>query len=694
MSKVSQDLPLAYSSDPFSQATLALGTGVFAPRQSFSAQIHQLCHNYYSCNPADCTSPHCKYYSSRTSSSSSSVSCLSLTGSRSNSTSSLSSDCWDSRPSSLYDEAYPQPDMTTTSVRPPISISCTADLVCKDADTPKVSFSALPFEIRSLIAQECLQADAFHLCLTSKAFYESTVSRLYQCIVFDSAHRHFNKEISYKRLKPSSASRAKHDKRDNYFSFTSVRTVGGLRGCMRALKTDDTKAAYVRRFECLNSMDLPDLEIRAFVKEVFPRMPNLACLIWDASPEITVDLIEYLAHPEQMRTLSLDIALRNDPISRNITTMTFPMLTHLTLRPYLSSNFLVLLARMVANSPATLHNLRSLYLGRELHKTHEVGSGFAFASMNPQNAQGSRIVDDQAISSFFGTLLERCPGTKLKLRQLGLDGITVHCRDFEILDQCVDFHSTTHLYLAGTDMTGSEIEDMPHPQPQDTWTPRFLSYLSPKLVKLKQLEIDWSEAVVDTVPTFLSDLPRGLRSLSVKLRWNSSKAEHFSWEQLCFQYIDAIVAKHGLSLKQLALDAVEDMAFYDPFKAIPSTALINLCNCLHLTSLSIPAPSPPPQPGQALERLLGSLPRLRFFHLRNQHTKPYLGQNVSYLIEDWLRYKHIVESIMVAQLPSTALEFIKLENYVFDVRVRSQPAVIREGLLTWFDEKLFDPWEK
>lgn len=562
---------------------------------------------------------------------------------------------------------------------------------------PIASLVGLPFEIRALIARECLQADAFRLCLTCKDLYNSTVSRLYQCIVFDSAHRHFNKEFTYKRLKPSTidtnTDKFSHNDYDSrYFSYTSVRTVGGLRRCMKTLRMSKIKAGYVRRFECLNSMDLPDLEIRQFVKDVFPRMPNLAILVWDASPEITVDLIQQIARPEYIETLCLDLALRNDNISRSISQMTFPNLRHLTIRPYLSSKFLKLIAKMISNSQDTIRNLRALYLGRELHLSHEVGSGFAFASMNP--SQGP--VDDQAITSFFGTLLINTPEkTKLKLTHLGLDGVTVSGHsDFQILDEAVDLETIINLKLAGTDMTGFATDDDVRVNGADVNSVRFIQPLGPKLSKLQSLEIDWSEQFTNNVPRFFRDLKHGLQSLSVIIRSNTARSNNeVVWSEHCQSYVDAITTSHCHTLKQLAIDGIEEISFKDVYKPLPMKTLYTLQNCVNLTGLSVSAPSTSPESSEVVNKLLHSMCRLQFFHLRNNHTKPYLGQNVSYQIEDWIRYKHSVESFINAQLPSKALSYIKLEDHIFDVSIRGKPAVIREGLLRWFDENVFTPWE-
>ncbi|KAF5102417.1 hypothetical protein D0Z00_000344 [Geotrichum galactomycetum] len=461
---------------------------------------------------------------------------------------------------------------------------------------------------------------------------------------------------------------------------------------MKTLRADKVKAGYVRRFECLNSMDLPDLEIRQFVKDVFPRMPNLASLVWDASPEITVDLVQQIARPEYIETLCLDLALRNDKVSRSIAQMAFPNLRHLTIRPYLSSEFLVLIAKMVSNSSDTIKNLRALYLGRELHLSHEVGSGFAFASMNPSQSP----VDDQAIPAFFGTLLAKNPEKiKLRLTHLGLDGVSVNGgTDFQILDQAVELETITHLKLAGTDMIGFATEDEVRVNGADFNSVRFVQPLGPKLRKLQSLEIDWSEQFVNNVPDFFRDLKHGLQSLSVIIRSNIARSHSdMAWNQHCQSYVDSITMSHCRTLKQLAIDGVEEISFKDVYKPLPMRALLTMQDCVNLTGLSVSAPSPSPESNNAIDKILHCMSQLRFFHLRNNHTKPYLGQNVSYQIEDWIRYKHSVESFINAQLPSKSLSYIKLEDHVFDVSVRNKPAVIREGLLRWFDENVFTPWE-
>lgn len=661
-------LPFLYSHESYSQESLSLGSGVFKPRESFCQQVIQRCHNHArqctttrDCKNANTCLPDIEDLATR------------YNDSCSISSSSLSSGSDD-------DE---EDDSGTLE-------SCTMTATESDNATSHLGLDSLPFEIRQIIAQECLQADAFHLSLTCKALYQSTIQRLYQCIIFDSSHRHFNKELSSSRLQPALKG---EEGIARYFSYTSVRTVGGLRTCIRALRSPE-KAALVRRFELLAATDLPDLEIRMFVAESFPLMKNLGILVWGDSlaPELSVNMLMNLASPEKVQTLCLDHLS-----CTGMEDMRFEGLRRLSVRPFTGSAGLRSIAQMISNSKSTVTNLTSLYLGREIRKNQEVGSGFAFTSINPAAGPGTTTLEDDTMQAFFGTISRYHPGHKLRLTQLGLEGVTVQLADFATMDKCVDFGFITHLNLVGVDTTHSRRE---HNNEDLHRGPRFLPSLGSKLNRLESLQIEWSESYRDTVPELLCSL-QGLRSLSVKIRWNKTKAEYLDWPTLSTNYTAAI-ALHANTLKQLALDAVEEVPFYDPSKDIPACALIPLQALMRLEALSIAVPSPHSSvtASRTLAQLLANLPALRFFHLRNHSTKPYLGQPSSYLLEDWLRYKQTVEyfisnqELAIKDKEQKGLEFIKLEEYVFDVRERKGPPVIREGLMRWFDEQVFEPWEQ
>lgn len=709
---------------------------------------------------------------------------------------------------------------------------------------PRITLDALPFEIRHLVAQQCLQADAFRLCLTCKSLYQSSVSRLYQCIIFDSSNKHFNKEVRYKRLRPrsdlssSSYSSAAaptaiplsaspcsistfasdtsmtstgledhdndDDENEHYFSYTSVHTVGGIRRCIRSLAKDPSKASYIRRFEVLNGVDIPDFEIRQFLERSLPAMRNLAILVWNAAPLLTVDLLEPLTRGP-IETLSLNMrfhrASDDHGTTAKLASLVFPHLRKLTIQPFLSSEFLPLVAKMISNSPETMHNLQWLHLGRNGDRASSGDPFFAFASMDPQgvitpagaggpvgNALGvmggrddvpdrmtrgrafwnlDSQLDDQCIPAFFSSLRQyvneaatalssastastfftnplsmamyRYYGsTKLQLSYLGLTGVMVRGHeDFRLLEQCVELATVSRLNLSGVDSYNAAIDGLPpndSPEGQDSrgraLVPGFLPNMAERLVTLTSLAIDWSENGRDTVPQFLASLPRhhspdhGLKSLKVVVRWSAPKASVVSWPGLCDQYARAIVGRHAKSLTNLVLDLGFDDTFgtetaagravgfsaaqtvvlgmgaagtiavatvptgggagrrgfgVGTVAALSSGCIRQLAGLKELRGLSISSPSM-----DVIKEVICGLPKLEFLRLRNSHSKPYLGQNTSYLLEDWLRYKHIVEAFWRSQrgVPGAArdeelksLRFVKLEDYVFELQQQqSEPS--------------------
>ena len=163
------------------------------------------------------------------------------------------------------------------------------------------------------------------------------------------------------------------------------------------------KAKMVHRLEFYNSLEIPDLEIKRSLADIFPRMVNLRCLVWNASPELTADVLETLSNPTIITTLSLDMAIRTDNISRHIAHLNFDNLAHLIIRPFVCCEILVLLAKMLSNCSALFNRLETLFLGRELQSNHQVGSGFAFATFNAQNYVQMQV-ERRACKSFFGTL--------------------------------------------------------------------------------------------------------------------------------------------------------------------------------------------------------------------------------------------------------------------------------------------------
>lgn len=742
----------------------------------------------------------------------------------------------------------------------PLSLSENTGLQGQQSRKPVLTLDKLPFDIRELIAQQCLQADAFRLSLTCKDLYDSSIPRIYQCIIFDSSHRHFNKEASYKRLRPKCdisyssnstkmqsfdvlhanyitptsspskpsrqvprfsnlATECKSNYDELFFSYSSVHTVGGMRRCIRTLARDPSKAAYIRRFEMLNNIDIADYEIQQFLEGTLPHMSNLAILVWDSSPFFTSHFLKLLCTKKQhdgqgcdqnfvfsnknIETLSLDLKFsRTDPKTFGLEKLSFPSLRKLTIRPFISSEFLTDVAKLVSNSPDTLRNLQWLHMGRDMDRTGSNGSGstggsggstgllsgsdpfFAFASLDPQgiispagsggpvgNNQGvmglgsnDRVsrgrafwnldgeIDYNCIPKFFNTLIDavnsrqddqipRLPdslysysgSSKLQLEYLGLTGIIVSGhKDFSLMERCIDLRCIVRLCLGGADsynsiIDGPVLDDDNSLENHDSegnellpgFLPNFVSSncnsggkSNNRLQALRALTIDWTENGKDNVWETLGKLPIGLRSLKVIIRWSVNKAGSTTWSQLCEYYSNSIVNLHQHTLEHLVLDIGYDDTFaatettgnnmphhsadsHAPggrnIAALSKASVKNLGNCKNLKGLSIAASSM-----EVMEDLIAQLPNLKYLRLRNPRSKPYLGQNTSYLLEDWLRYKHIVEGFWNAQGPKTqvfqphivdslaensnnrddqdnhiglkSLEFVKLEEYVFELQ--------------------------
>lgn len=360
-----------------------------------------------------------------------------------------------------------------------------------------ISLNTLPFEVRSLIAENCPQADAFRLCLTCKALYDSSISRLYQCIIFDSSHRNFNKELSTKRLRPISDwpdpiwgnakryieiiedntpnacdtidhdmnSKAicdtssknqlltsdiyftdyrnfeqnittsfnsyssknttiqslkvpkfsnsiithqnqyidKEDYASCFFSYTSVHTIGGIRRCMRTLTRDSPeKLKYIRRFEVLNHIDIPDYDIYEFLVAVLPGLTNLGVLVWRSFPLLSVDMLKLLQNnkkviesspgddcekfemfsPIESLEINLRLDLHDATSMMSLAQLRFPWLHKLHLSPFISSDFLPLFASLITNTVETFNNLQWLQLSRDLGTSNHTGRYVANSGTN------------------------------------------------------------------------------------------------------------------------------------------------------------------------------------------------------------------------------------------------------------------------------------------------------------------------
>lgn len=488
-----------------------------------------------------------------------------------------------------------------------------------DVQTPPPMITELPNEIIELILWNCRQADIFHLLLTCWKLYGCCLNQLYNTIIFDSSHRHFNKET-------------------NRCNSTYVRTVGGLKTCLRSLDRDSNKAYLVRRLECYNSLEIPDLEINYFFGKIFNKMINLKALRWESSPEITVDMLQKIHNPLMIDELCLDMALRNDWVSQQIPFLNFENLTYLSIRPFLNNKNLSLISQMISH--VSTKQLRSLNLGRNLHTNHEVGSGFTFGAINIHE----REEEDSTLAVLFDDIYEPFPN----LENLSLEGINVRKQDYELLNHYIPLKKLTSLSLVGKQTMDGDSES-------------FLLSLIPYLTNIRSIKIDWIETprgdILSNVPKFLQDLkPNNLESLDIVVRGPT---------QLSYEYVLAI-QHHRQSLKHLVIRTPGNKPNQEIEHCIQNY-------CPQLISLALPF--------SRHYDYLKTLTKLKFLQLTKTKAKPYLGQPTTYLLEDTTRLLSIVK---LAGEIQPSIKFIKIENYVFQLK-KTKP-IIRDGLNQWFDK--------
>lgn len=516
----------------------------------------------------------------------------------------------------------------------------------------KVSLQCLPAEILEKIGDYCAQSDAFHLCLTCRYLYYAVVKRLYQCIIFDSTHRHFNREVNRWR-----ASRDREDSSEqDLLPCTSVRTVGGLRECLRALRADGgRRASLVKRIECHNSLEIPDLEIRKAFQEIFAHATNLRSIVWSASPEIGVDMLMKVYNSHNITALSLDMAIRmKDKFSHSIGDLNMPNLGHLILRPYVSNSILRQIAQMVVKSAPPL---KTLYLGKQLQSGHQTGSGFAFAAMGVREHE-EEALGGGPMGAFFGTLRDNNVYLD-QLERLGLEGVTVTSSDWSVLCDCVSTGNLTHLSLNGMELRRPNEKS-------------FLTRLAPHLTSVRHLRIDWHEQgySAQSFPAFIRALDK-LQSLDVVPGRDNLIAMHH------LESIGQAIVRHAKTLKHLSLlpEGTVSSAYYQ----------LVIGACTGLVGLRMPL-------NQQSIAWMSSLKQLTYLHLVRFHREPYLGQRLStsYILEDTERLHYRVEALCRV---APALRYIRLEDYLFAYQpAKHKPASLRDGLVQWFDSNIMPEW--
>lgn len=538
---------------------------------------------------------------------------------------------------------------------------------------------SLPFELRQKIANYCTQADAFHLCLVSQDLYQSSIERIYRCIVIDESPRIFgNNEI----LTVRKLYKMEHEDKikNNYerMSYTLVQSIGGIKGCLRTLMTKGSeKGQFIKRFECLNCKEFPERELQEAIMSILSSMTNLRCLIWRSSV-IPTNVSTTMMAGEKINTLCLNLPISTKQFPAFKCSLT--QIQNLTFGPYEASKNLKDLAKCLSSS-GSIPKLKSLYLSQD-YTGYKINPNNGPPNMyiDPSTAFGNRDpLDINTCQNFFGEILKNTdPGTQLTLHRLGIEGATLQPNDFQILKKAINSNFLRELSFVN-------ISEIPCESGQQKG---LLEHLIGATPQLKNLTIDYCEAFFDSVPKYIESFD-GLTRISVTIRWNSTKARTgISWSELCANYFNAIV-KHKDTLEFLSIETVDELPFANTSKRMTPQAVISLKRCKNLKGLRISLQSFDNRRGMVI---ISKFHNLLYLDLFGGSGPAYLGQPVSglsLLLEAWTRYESIAIELKASQ-PS--LQYIKIDDQILDVRVPNKP-IIREGLDEWFQQKVKNQWQ-
>lgn len=307
----------------------------------------------------------------------------------------------------------------------------------------------LPPEIIQLIGEHCCQADACNFALTCRTMACAVAPRLYRSILFDTSPR----SIAGEHLEQAIAGLN--------VSTTVVRTVAGVKQCLRVLASHPDLAAQVWALDVRSNLQLSDSMMNTMFTATFTNLRALKVLRWSACPELPLDLLALLPDPAVLQVLDVDLAVRP---WQQFPALSLPSLRQLVVRPFLHAEFLTWLSKVVSDSPM----LEDVWLCRYLDSKTAVGSSYAFVGLSDVASE-----DVLAIKHFF-------PGMpRWKLRRLGLLQVRVSAEEADELVHNFDLSQLTSLALTGGDMSRL---------PQSSVLMRLMA-VTPKL---RRLELDWT----------------------------------------------------------------------------------------------------------------------------------------------------------------------------------------------------------
>ncbi|KAK6455535.1 uncharacterized protein RJT20DRAFT_47946 [Scheffersomyces xylosifermentans] len=595
-----------------------------------------------------------------------------------------------------------------------------------------LTFDKLPFEIRLKVANELSQFDCIKLLRVSKIIYSSTVPRLYQYIIIDEDFNIFNneKEYGFKHFEPKEdlGGEGRHRKE---FSCTYINSSYNFKRFLKEYNNKIEKESHeddhglfphIKRFECINipdSMNIYDHDLNNRLVQFFRNLKHLRQLIW-LSDNFRLELLYSLPQKHLINSLQLNIKFTNylnelntDDELDDLSIASFPNLVNFQIQPFQNSRKLIKIINNLLvnkNDPVEVSsNLRSLVLTR-FQKISDssilLPNCRDLVSIRSERIPNTNGVRSTIHTSLHDVDLNALPSlfrdSKLKylsnLSVLSIDNILVGPQDAELLIESVNLPLLQRLFLRGVSEYQMLEEDVitvdsNRQQLIALLKPSFILEIAPYLSGLKQLSIDYREALVDTVPQFLENLAsNSLESLEVVIRLNKTKPLRTREEEREYygQYANAIVHFKN-SLTKLALeirievDNYQDSNNINVLESIPFNIgfYSKLLELKHLTGFRL-------NPGSNANEVLQLISRLSNLHNVDIFGSraggcPNLGLGMMHpnVYDEWFKVQHVALFYLQS---NPNIRYIRINDCIFECEGSGLRVNPRYGITRWFED--------
>ncbi|CUM68401.1 uncharacterized protein PRCAT00006124001 [Priceomyces carsonii] len=578
----------------------------------------------------------------------------------------------------------------------------------------KVNLESLPFELRLKISNELSQIDCLNLMKTSKTMYYSTVIRLYQNIVIDESFSQFSKEYKFIDFDASLELSCSYIKSTFGFkrflaSYIQLYDSRCHNIYVNSNETFDITFPFIQKIQCVelpDSLNTFDYELNDNMLEFFSRLPCLKELIW-LNDNFRVEYLERLPNKQSIVSLNLNLTFSNylnelsssfdsylpDEVEVDkLKALNFPNLVHFQIRPYQNSKRLtrIINGLLVGDNPQKVSKqLKSLKLAR-FHKDMDALIPPCRDLIASNNSDVLNDIDLNTVNSIFKISKLNYLST---LTTLLFNNCLLNPADSKTLISSMNLTNLTSLELKNISEYQRIDSDVGSNHVRDLLEPSFLIQIAPHLTNVEHLLIDYREAFVDSVPSFLSSIPtKKLESLDLIVKLNETKSQYYSdLDEIYKAYAYAMSTgnKHK-TLKKLSIEVKEENPFCDIDMPLESDLLyLELSKFTQLTSLRV-------NPGEfpyELISLIKHLPLLTTLDVFGAKAGgcPNLGLGMVHpnIYDEWFKVQHVA---MLYLQHKPELKYIRINRYIFEGSPDTLEVNPRDGIDRWFNRTVRVGW--